>query len=101
MQIRKARLEMMKENGLSSAVHHVLVAGGGVRQGVHARVPSGVRGRRQDVLEQVQDGEDGVRGGQGGAAARGGALQAARRGLTCGQCEWFFNQIQQTIESSR
>ena len=55
-----------------------------MHQGVHAGVPSGVRGRRQDVLEQVQDGEDGVRGGQGGAAARGGALQAAKRGLTCG-----------------
>ena len=46
-----------------------------MRQGVHAGVPAGVRGRRQDVLEQVQDGEDGVRGGQGGRAARGGAVQ--------------------------
>ena len=53
-----------------------------MRQGVHAGVPSGVRGRRQDVLEQVQDGEDGVRGGQGRAAARRGALQEARGGLT-------------------
>ena len=75
---------MIKDNSLSSAAQRSLVAGGRVRQGVHAGVPSGVRGRRQDVLEQVQDGEDGMRGGQGGAAARGGALQAARGGLTCG-----------------
>ena len=46
-----------------------------MRQGVHAGVPAGVRGRRQDVLEQVQDGEDGVRGGQGRRAARGGSVQ--------------------------
>ena len=52
-----------------------LVAIGRVRQGVHAGVPSRVRGRRQDVLQQVQDAEDGVRGGQGGRGARGGAVQ--------------------------
>ena len=67
-----------------------LIAGGRVRQGVHAGVPAGVRGRRQDVLEPVQDGEDGVRGGQGGRGARGGAVQEVE-GVWKLICSWCIN----------